>query len=70
MGRFKDLATLAELKPLSVSHENSKLYSMLKQCMTNNEELRQALVDAAETIDKLTEKLIESTTTTDNTKCT
>jgi len=45
-------------KPLTVSHENSKLYAMLKQCMTNNEELRQALVDAAETIDKLTEKLV------------
>lgn len=53
-----DLETIDNLRPLSVGHENSKLYSMLKQCMTNNEELRQALVDAAETIDKLTEKLI------------
>jgi len=63
----KDQATIAELRPLSVGHENSKLYSMLKQCMANNEELRQALVDAAETIDKLTEKLLESRSTTDNT---
>ena len=54
----QDLETIDNLRPLSVGHENSKLYSMLKQCMTNNEELRQALVDAAETIDKLTEKLI------------
>jgi len=54
-------------KPLTVSHENSKLYAMLKQCMSNNEELRQALVDAAETIDKLTEKLVNGNqTSTDN----
>jgi hypothetical protein len=32
---------------------------MLKQCVANNEELRQALVEAAETIDKLTAKLLE-----------
>ena len=46
-------------KPLVVTHENSMLYASLKQCMKNNEELRQALVDAAETIDKLTQKLLE-----------
>ena len=66
---LQDQETIVSLKPLSVTHENSKLYSMLKQCMANNEELRQALVDAAETISKLTEKLIESPATTDNTKC-
>lgn len=48
-------------KPLVVNHENTKLYSMLKQCMKNNEELRQEiaqlqmeLVTAAENISKLT----------------
>lgn len=54
-----DQATIAELRPRSVTVENSKLYSALRQCMLNNEELRQALVEAAETIDKLTEKLLE-----------
>jgi len=61
-----DLATIDNLRPLSVSHENSKLYAMLKQCMSNNEELRQALVDAAETIDKLTEKLVNGNQTSTN----
>lgn len=50
---------IANLRPRTVDHENTKLYSMLKQCMANNEELRQALVEAAETIDKLTAKLLE-----------
>jgi hypothetical protein len=64
-----DQATIVKLKPLSVGHENTKLYAMLKQCMTNNEELRQALLTAAETIEQLTEKLLESRATTDNTEC-
>ena len=54
-----DQATIAKLRPLDVTHQNSLLYASLKQCMKNNEELRQALVEAAETIDKLTAKLIE-----------
>lgn len=48
-------------KPLMVNHENTKLYSMLKQCMQNNEQLRQEiallqmeLITAAETISKQT----------------
>mgnify|MGYP000415020704 CR=1 FL=1 len=52
-----DLATIDNLRPLSVSHENSKLYAMLKQCMANNEELRQALIEAAETIEQLTKRI-------------
>lgn len=55
----QDQATIAAVKPLTVNHENSKLYSMLKQCMRNNEELRQALLEAAETIEKLTQQLVE-----------
>lgn len=54
MVQSKDQATLAELKPLSVTNENLKIYASLKQCMANNEELRQALVEAAETITKQT----------------
>lgn len=46
--------------PLTVNHETSKLYSALRQCMQNNQELRDALLDAAETIEKLTEKLNEN----------
>ena len=46
-------------KPLVITHENSLLYTSLKQCMANNEELRQALLDAAQTISALTEKLRE-----------
>ena len=48
-------------KPLTVNHENSKLYASLKQCMLNNENLRREivemqmqLVDAAEMIERLT----------------
>lgn len=54
--------TIADLvpKPLTVNHENSKLYASLKQCMTTNAELRIALIEAAETIEKLTQKLLEN----------
>lgn len=55
----KEMVTCA--KPMTVNHENTKLYSMLKQCMANNEELRQALLDAAQTIEKLTEQLVDQT---------
>ena len=46
--------------PLTVNHETSKLYSALRQCMQNNQELRNALVEATETIQQLTEALNES----------
>ena len=46
-------------RPLTVSHENSKLYAALKQCMENNAELRMALVESAEMIERLTQKLLE-----------
>lgn len=45
--------------PKLITHENSKIYAALKQCMLNNEELRQALVDAAQMIEQLTQKLVE-----------
>jgi hypothetical protein len=55
---------IEDLKPLNVGHENSKLYAMLKECMRNNAELRrqieedqQQMLDAAETIEKLTREL-------------
>ena len=40
--------------PRTVTNENLKIYSSLKQCMLNNAELRMALVEAAETIEKQT----------------
>lgn len=44
-------------KPIVYTHENFKVYSALKQCMQNNAELREALVDAAEMIKQLTQEL-------------
>lgn len=46
-------------KPKNITHESYMLYCSLKQCMENNAELRQALTEAAATIDKLTEALNE-----------
>ena len=46
--------------PLTVNHETSKIYSALKQCMANNAMLREALNEAAETIETLTKALNES----------
>lgn len=40
-------------QPLTVGHENSQLYAALKQSLQEKEELRIALLEAAETIDKL-----------------
>lgn len=51
--------------PLTINHETSKLYGALRQCMSNNAELREALLEAAQTIELLTEKLNE-TNRTDN----
>ncbi len=51
-------------KPLVVNHENTKLYSMLKQCMENNAALHEEisnlqleLISAAEMIEKLTREM-------------
>lgn len=51
--------TYGDLKPLTVNHETSKLYGALRQCMMNNAELRDALLEAAQTIELLTGKLNE-----------
>ena len=48
--------------PLTVNHETSKIYAALRQCMKNNQELRTALLEAAATIEQLTEKLNENRT--------
>lgn len=53
-----DQATLDSLKPITVNHHNSLLYDSLRQCMANNDELRKALLESAETIEKQI-KLIE-----------
>ena len=44
-------------KPLTVNHENFKIYSALKSCMQSNEEMRQALLDATKMIERLTQEL-------------
>lgn len=49
--------------PLTVNHETSQIYSALRQCMQNNQELRKALVEATETIQQLTEQLNASNRT-------
>jgi DnaJ-domain-containing protein 1 len=43
--------------PLTINHETSQIYSALRQCMKNNQELRKALVEATETIQQLKEQL-------------
>lgn len=49
--------------PLTVNHETTQIYSALRQCMKNNQELRKALVEATETIQQLTEALNASNRT-------
>ena len=49
--------------PLTVNHETTQIYSALRQCMKNNQELRKALVEATETIQQLTEALNASNCT-------
>lgn len=44
--------------PRSVTNENLKIYASLKQCMQNCNDLRMALLEAAEVIERQTE-LIE-----------
>ena len=46
--------------PLTVNHETPQIYSALRQCMKNNQELRKALVEATETIQQLKEQLDET----------
>lgn len=57
MTHCKDQEITAEYSG-NINHESLKLYSSLKQCMANCEELRRALEDASETITKQTD-LIE-----------
>ena len=49
--------------PLTINHETSQIYSALRQCMQNNQELRKALVETTETIQQLTEQLNASNST-------
>ena len=58
MEQSKDLEII-DNNPLNVTHETLKIYSSLKQCMANNEELRQTLVDATDTIDKQSEYIVQ-----------
>lgn len=69
MEQSKEMETLAELRPMVVNHNNSKLYDGLRSCMQRNAELQQALLDAAQTIEKLTEALHASKTTEDHGRC-
>lgn len=57
------------LKPLTVGHDNSKLYDGLRACMQRNAELQQALLDSAEMIERLTKELNASQTLANNTRC-
>ena len=59
MAQFKE-AEITVKPPLTVNHETSQIYSALKQCMENNKQLREALVQATETIQLLTDKLNET----------
>lgn len=60
MEPLKGQEILAECAPLTWNHETSKIYSALKQCMANNAMLRNALTEAAETIELLTKALNEN----------
>ena len=55
----QDQATIANLRPKTVNHENSMLWASLKQCMENNAELRKSLLEAAEVITRQTELIEE-----------
>ena len=56
MGPFQE-AEIPVKPPLTVNHETTQIYSALRQCMKNNQELRKALVEATETIQQLKEQL-------------
>jgi hypothetical protein len=55
-----DSLSYEDLRPLTVNHDTLKIYSALRQCMHNNQELRKALVEATETIQQLKEQLDET----------
>lgn len=57
---FQGLETIGKLKPRTATHETIQLYAALKEQVTLNAELRVALLEAAEMINKLTERLNES----------
>lgn len=59
MEPLKEVAINVE-PPLTVNHETTKIYSALRQCMSNNAMLREALAEATETIELLTKALNES----------
>ena len=59
----QDLETVD--RPLTINHDTLKIYSALRQCMQNNQELRKALVEATETIQQLKEQLDATSSTTD-----
>lgn len=59
MEQFKEVEIVVK-PPLTVNHETSQIYSALRQCMQNNQELRKALVIATETIQQLKEQLDET----------
>lgn len=57
MEQSKAVETIEALRPKTVNHENSLLWASLKQCMEHNEELRKALLEAAETIVRQTDMI-------------
>lgn len=59
MGPFRE-AEIPVKPPLTVNHETSQIYSALRQCMKNNQELRKALIEATETIRQLKEQSDET----------
>ena len=56
---YKDQATIEDLRPLNVTHENSLLWASLKQCMENNKALREALSHTTKIIEQQTELIAE-----------
>lgn len=52
---YKGMETIEDLRPRTVTHENSLLWASLSQCMENNLALRESLKEAQKTIEELTE---------------
>lgn len=59
MIQSKAVETIDNLRPKTVTHENSMLWASLRQCMEHNEELRKSLLEAAEVITKQTDLIEE-----------
>ena len=57
MEQSKAVETIEALRPKTVNLENSLLWASLKQYMEHNEELRKALLEAAETIVRQTDMI-------------